>query len=154
MPGRDGIEILKQLKQMTPHLHILILSMHPEDQYAFRSIRAGASGYLTKNKASHELIDAIRKIAAGRKYISPDVAEQLAIDLEKETDKPPHQKLADREYQVMYMIASGKAVKQIADELMLSVSTISTMRSRILRKLGMKTNSEIVLYAVKNHIIE
>jgi two-component system invasion response regulator UvrY len=154
MPGRDGIEVLKQLKQMNPHLHVLILSMYPEDQYASRAIKAGASGYLTKNKASVELIEALRRVAAGRKYISADVAEQLAIDLERGADKPLHQKLSDREYQVMCMIASGKTVGQISGELAISVSTVSTMRARILKKFGMKTNAEITHYAIKHDLVK
>jgi DNA-binding NarL/FixJ family response regulator len=154
MPGRDGIEILKQLKQAHPGLYVLILSMYPEDQYAFRAIKAGASGYLTKSKASQELIEAIRRIASGRKYISPEVAEQLAIDLEKDSDQPLHRKLSDREYQIMCMIASGKTVKEIADSLALSVSSISTMRSRILKKFGMKTSAEITHYAIKNDLVK
>jgi two-component system invasion response regulator UvrY len=154
MPGRGGIEVLRQLKQINPHLHVLMLSMYPEDQYAYRAIQAGASGYLTKNKASVELIEAIRKVASGRKYISSEVAEQLAIDLEKDTDKPLHQKLADREYQVMCLIASGKTVKQISEELSLSVSSVSTMRVRILKKLNMKTNAEITHYAIKLGLVD
>ena len=138
MPGRDGIEVLKQIRQINPQLHVLILSMYPEDQYAFRSIKAGASGYLTKNRASSELIEAIQRVASGRKYISPEVAEQLAVDLEKDADKPLHQKLSDREYQVMSMIASGKTVGQIARELAISISSVSTLRTRILKKFGMK----------------
>jgi two-component system, NarL family, invasion response regulator UvrY len=153
MPGRDGIEVLKQLKQSNPHCHVLILSMYPEEQYAFRAIKAGASGYLTKNKASAELMEAIRRVASGRKYISAEVAEQLAIDLESYTDKPLHQKLSDREYQVMCMIASGKAVKDIARELALSVSSVSTMRARILGKFQMKTNAEITRYAIKHDLV-
>ena len=153
MPGRDGIEVLKQLKQMHPQHHVLILSMYPEDQYAFRAIKAGASGYLTKSKASSALIEAIRKVASGRKYISAEVAEQLAIDLESDTDKPLHQKLSDREYQVMCMIASGKAVNEIAKDLALSVSSVSTMRSRILGKFRMKTNAEITRYALKHDLV-
>jgi DNA-binding NarL/FixJ family response regulator len=154
MPGRDGIDVLKQLKQVNPHVNVLILSMYPEDQYAFRAIKAGASGYLTKNKASSELIDAIRKVASGRKYISSEVAEQLAIDLSKDSDKPLHQKLSDREYQVMSMIASGKTVGQISAELALSVSSISTMRTRILKKFNMKTNAEITRYAIKHDLVK
>jgi two-component system invasion response regulator UvrY len=153
MPGRDGIEVLKQLKQLNPSLHFLILSMYPEDQYAFRAIKAGASGYLTKNKASRELIEAIRRIASGRKYISADVAEQLANDIEKEAIESPHKKLSDREYEVMCLIASGKTVKQIAAELSLSVSSISTLRARILKKFGMKTNAEITHYAIKRDLV-
>jgi two-component system invasion response regulator UvrY len=154
MPGRDGIDVLKQLKQLNPHLSVLILSMYPEDQYAFRAIKAGASGYLTKNKASSELIAAIRKVAAGRKYISSEVAEQLANDLARDSDKPLHQKLSDREYQVMCMIASGKTVGQISEELALSVSSVSTMRTRILKKFEMKTNAEITRYAIKHDLVK
>jgi two-component system, NarL family, invasion response regulator UvrY len=154
MPGRGGIDVLKQLKQLKPHVRVLVLSMYPEDQYAFRAIQAGASGYLTKNKASGELIDAIRRIASGRKYISPEVAEQLATDVEKRVDKPLHQKLANREYQVMCLIASGKTIKQISNELSLSVSSVSTVRARILKKLGMKTSAEITHYAIKNGLVE
>jgi two-component system, NarL family, invasion response regulator UvrY len=153
MPGRDGIEVLKQLKQMHPGRQVVILSMYPEDQYAFRAIKAGASGYLTKSKASSELIDAIRRVASGRKYISPEVAEQLAIDLQTDADKPLHQKLSDREYQIMCMITSGKAVKEIAKELALSVSSVSTMRARILAKFRMKTNAEITRYAIKHDLV-
>ncbi len=153
MPGRDGIDVLKQLKQLNPHLQVLILSMYPEDQYAFRAIKAGASGYLTKNKAAAELIEAIRRVAAGRKYISADVAEQLALEIERDEDKPLHQKLSDREYQVMCLIASGKAVGQIAEELAISVSSVSTMRSRILKKFGMKSNAEITRYAIKHDLV-
>ena len=154
MPGRDGIEVLKQLKQTHPHLRVLILSMYPEDQYAFRAIKAGASGYLTKNKASVELIEALRRVAAGRKYISDDVAEQLANELERGADAPLHQKLSDREYQVMRMIASGKTVGQISKELAISNSTVSTLRVRILKKMGMKTNAEITHYAIKHDLVK
>ncbi len=154
MPGRDGIEVLKQIRQINPQLHVLILSMYPEDQYAFRSIKAGASGYLTKNRASSELIEAIQRVASGRKYISPEVAEQLAVDLERDADKPLHQKLSDREYQVMSMIASGKTVGQIARELAISISSVSTLRTRILKKFGMKTSAEITHYAIKHDLVK
>ncbi len=153
MPGRDGIDVLKQLKQINPRLQVLILSMYPEDQYAFRAIKAGASGYLTKNKASSELIEAIRRVSTGRKYISADVAEQLAIDLERDADRPVHQRLSDREYQVMCMIASGKTVSQISRELSISVSSVSTFRSRILKKCSMKTNADITRYAIKHNLV-
>ncbi len=153
MPGRDGIDVLKQLKQISPHIQVLILSMYPEDQYAFRAIKAGASGYLTKNKASSELIEAIRRVSTGRKYIGAEVAEQLAIDLERDADRPVHQKLSDREYQVMCMIASGKTVGQISRELSISVSSVSTFRSRILKKCSMKTNAEITRYAIKHNLV-
>ncbi len=153
MPGRDGIDVLKQIKQIMPQVHVLVLSMYPEDQYASRAIKAGASGYLTKNKASAELIEAIRKIASGRKYISQDVADQLAIDLERDADRPLHQKLSDREYQVMCLIASGKTVKQISEELSISVSSVSTIRARILKKFDMKTSAEITRYAIKHDLV-
>ena len=154
MPGRDGIDVLKQIRQINPQIHVLVLSMYPEDQYAFRAIKAGASGYLTKNRASSELIEAIQRIATGRKYISPGVAEQLAEDLGRDVDKPLHQRLSDREYQVMSMIASGKTVGKIAGELAISVSSVSTLRTRILKKLGMKTNAEITHYALKHDLVK
>jgi DNA-binding NarL/FixJ family response regulator len=153
MPGRGGIDVLKELKQLNPQHHILILTMHSEDQYAYRAMKAGASGYLTKNKASNELIEAIRKVASGRKYVSAEVAEQLAIDLERDSDKPLHARLGDREYQVMCLIASGKTVQQIAAELAISVSSVSTMRARILKKFGMKTNAELTHYAIKASLV-
>ncbi len=154
MPGRDGIDVLKQLKHINPRLHVLVLSMYPEDQYAFRAIKAGASGYLTKNRASAELIEAIRKVAAGRKYISPEVAEQLAVDLESDSDKPLHQRLSDREFQVMKLIASGKTVGEISEELAISVSSVSTLRSRILTKFHMKTSAELTHYAIKHDLVK
>jgi two-component system invasion response regulator UvrY len=154
MPGRSGIDILKQLKGERPKLPILILSMYSEEQYAMRALRAGASGYLTKESAPDELIVAIRKVSQGRKYVSPSLAEKLAISLEVGEEKPPHELLSDREYQVMCMIASGKTIKEIADELSLSVKTISTYRSRILEKLSLKTNAAITHYAVQNKLVE
>ena len=154
MPGGNGLEALKQIKHNYPQLPVLILSMYPEDQYAVRAIRAGASGYLTKNKAARELIAAVQRVASGKKYIAPGVGEQLAVELEMDSKEPPHKKLSDREYQVMCMIASGKPVKQIADELSLSVSTISTNRTRILRKMKLKNNAEITRYALKEGLTE
>jgi DNA-binding NarL/FixJ family response regulator len=154
MPGRNGIEVIKDLKVLRPHLQVLVLSMYSEEQYAFRALKAGAAGYLTKNQASDELIKAIQKIAMGGKYITPSVAEQLAIDLEQDLNMPLHKRLSNREYQVMCMIASGKTVNEIASELSLCVSTISTLRSRILLKMKMKTNAEITYYAIKNGLVE
>lgn len=154
MPGRDGIDALKEIKQLKPGLSILILSMYPEDQYAVRAIKAGASGYLTKNRAGRELIAALRKVALGKKYISPDVGEQLASELERDTDHAVHQSLSDREYQVMCMIASGRTVKQISEELSLSVSTISTNRARLLKKMNLKNNAEVTHYAIKHGLVE
>ncbi|MBI5641386.1 MAG: response regulator transcription factor [Nitrospirae bacterium] len=137
MPGRSGLDILKQLRTEKPRLAVLILSMYSEEQYAIRALRAGASGYMTKESAPDELIEAIRKVALGRKYVSPSLAEKLAFNLEAGSDRLPHESLSDREYQVMCMIASGKTVKEIADELALSIKTISTYRSRIVEKMCM-----------------
>ena len=153
MPGRDGIEVIKQLKVAKPKLPILVLSMHAEEQYALRVIKAGAAGYLTKDSAPDELIGAIEKVGAGRKYISNRLAEILALELESGTKKILHETLSDREYQVMCMIAVGKTVKEIASELTLSDKTISTYRRRILSKLNMKNNAEITYYAIKNGIV-
>ncbi|HOO38472.1 MAG TPA: response regulator transcription factor [Deltaproteobacteria bacterium] len=154
MPGRDGLEVLRELKHQKPKLPVLILSMYPEEHYAIRVLRGGASGYLTKSSAPDELISAIRKVATGRKYISSSLAERLTYELDRDADRPVHESLSDREYQVMHMIASGKTIKEIADELCLSVKTVSTYRSRILEKMNMKNNAEIVLYAVQNKLVD
>jgi DNA-binding NarL/FixJ family response regulator len=153
MPGRSGLEILKDLKSEKPKLPVLILSIYPEEQYAIRALRAGASGYMTKASAPNELILAIRKISEGGKYISASLAEKLAYYLDGDAAKPPHETLSDREYQVMLMIASGKTVTEIANELCLSVKTISTYRTHILEKMKMKNNAEITLYAVQNKLV-
>ncbi len=154
MPGRNGLDILKQLRTDHPKLPVLILSMYSEEQYAMRALRAGASGYLSKDSAPEELIEAIRKIFSGKKYVSASLAEKLAVYLDDGQDKPLHQALSDREYQVMCMIASGKAVKEIASELNLSVKTISTYRSRILDKMRMKSNASLTHYAIHNQLID
>jgi DNA-binding NarL/FixJ family response regulator len=153
MPGRSGLEVLKDLKDEKPKLPVLILSMYPEEQYAIRALRAGASGYLTKASAPNELISAIRKVAEGGKYISATLGERLTEFLGTDMTRPPHELLSDREYQVMLMIASGKTVSAIADELFLSVKTISTYRTHILEKMRMKNNAEITLYAVQNKLV-
>ena len=154
MPGRSGLDILKQLKSDRPKLSVLVLSMYSEEQYALRALRAGASGYMTKESAPDELIEAIRKVSTGRKYISPTVAEKLAFSLESGDEKPPQETLSDREFQVMCMIASGKTIKAIADELSLSVKTVSTYRARILEKMRMKNNAELTHYAIQNKLVE
>ena len=154
MPGRGGLDILKEIKTQKPRLPVLMLSMYPEEQYAIRVLKSGASGYLTKESAPSELVMAIRQISQGKKYISPSLAEKLAIDLEVSPDKLPHEILSDREYQVMCMIASGKTLKEIADGLSLSIKTISTYRSRILEKMNMKTNAELTHYAIKNNLVD
>ena len=153
MPGINGLDVLKQIKAQKPKLPILVLSVHPEEQYAVRVLRAGASGYLTKESAPDELIAAIRKAYDGGKYVSSSLAEKLAFDLEVEREKPLHETLSDREYQVMINIAQGKKVKDIAEEFFLSEKTISTYRSRILEKMGMEKNEELVRYAMNNHLI-
>jgi len=153
MPGRDGIDTLKELKDLKPNLPVLILSIHSEDQYAMRVLRAGAYGYLTKESAPEELISAIRTVSLGRKYISPSVAEKLVFNLDNNAEKRPHDKLSDREYQVMHMIASGKTVKEISEDLSLSVKTISTYRARILEKMKMKNIAELIRYAIKNGLV-
>ncbi len=152
MPGLHGLDIIRQLKKESPRLPILILSMHSEEQYAVRAFRAGASGYLTKQSAPDELLAAIRKVSIGGKYVSSSLAEKLASDLEIGTGKLPHETLSNREYQVMLMIAAGKTVAEIAEELSLSVQTISTYRARILQKMRMKNNVELANYAIKNQL--
>jgi DNA-binding NarL/FixJ family response regulator len=154
MPGMSGLDVLKQLKIEKPELPVLVLSVHSEDQYAVRVLRAGASGYLTKASAPDELIGAIRKVLSGGRYISSFLGEKLASELDLETDKPLYETLSDREYQVLCLIASGKTVKEAADELSLSVKTISTYRTRILEKMNMKTNAELTHYAIKNRLVE
>jgi two-component system invasion response regulator UvrY len=154
MPGMTGLEVLKQLKNDKPKLPVLILSMHPEEQYAIRVLRAGASGYLTKESAPDELITAIRKISQGRKYITSSLAERLATEVEADTEKPLHDILSDREYQVLRMIAAGKTVKHIAKELSLSIKTVSTYRTRIMEKMKMKTNAEVMHYVIKHQLLD
>ena len=154
MPDKSGLDVLKEIKNEHPKLPVLMLSMYPEDQYAVRSLRSGASGYMTKDSAPEELVIAIRTVAAGRKYISSDLAERLAFNLDVDMKKDPHEMLSDREYQVLCMIASGKTISEIADQLSLSVKTISTYRSRILEKMQLKNNSELTNYAIRNHLID
>jgi len=154
MPGMDGLDALKQLKIDRPRLPVIILTVHPEAHYALRVLRAGASGYLTKESAPDKLLTAIHKVARGGKYISPALAEQIAFALDTDAQRLPHESLSDREYQVLGLIASGKSVSKIGEELALSVKTISTYRSRILEKMGMKNNAELTHYAVANKLVD
>ncbi len=154
MPNKNGLDVLKQLRTDSPRLPVLVLSMHSEDQYAIRVLRAGAAGYLTKESAPAKLVQAIRKVVRGGKYVSPTLAEKLVFDLDSDGQKAPHEILSDREYQVLCMIASGKTVSEIAEELALSVKTISTYRVRILEKLRMKNNAEITRYAIKEGLVD
>jgi DNA-binding NarL/FixJ family response regulator len=154
MPRMDGLDVLKQLKIEQPKLPVIVLSIHPEDQYALRVLKAGASGYVTKASAPDELINAIRKVFRGGRYISPSIAEKLAFKLDANFEEMPHEVLSDREYQVLCMLATGKTVTEIADELSLSVKTISTYRARILEKMDMKNNAELIHYAVQNKLVD
>jgi len=153
MPGQSGLDVLKQLRAEHPALAVLVLSMHAEDQYAIRVLKAGAAGYLTKESAPDELVKAIRRVAGGGKYMSPEVAEALLFHLEADAEGPLHATLSDREFQVMRLLASGKTVSEIADDLSLSVKTISTYRTRVLEKMHMKSNAELTHYAIKNELI-
>ncbi|GJI99253.1 response regulator [Rugamonas sp. FT107W] len=154
MPDRSGIEVLKQIKKEKPELAVLMLSMHREDQYAIRSLKAGAAGYLTKQSAPRELVTAIRQVAGGLKYISPALAQELANHVGEDHEAPPHDSLSDREYQTLTMIASGKTVGMIAKELSLSVKTVSEYRARLLVKMKLKNSAELTHYAIKNQLIE
>jgi two-component system invasion response regulator UvrY len=153
MPGHSGLEILKQAKQNFPKLPFLILSMHPEDQYAIRVLKAGASGYLTKESAPDELVKAVRHILNGRKYITESIAEKLASGINMDSNESLHASLSDREFAVLKLIASGKTVSEVAELLSLSVPTISTYRARILEKMNMKTNAELTHYAIENKLV-
>jgi len=154
LPDRNGIEVLKQIKNDRPELAVLMLSMHREDQYAIRSLKAGASGYLTKQSAPRELVNAIRQVADGQRYVSAQLAQVLAAQLGEDHDKPAHEGLSDREYQTLTMIASGKTVSEIARELSLSVKTVSEYRSRLLSKMKLKTSAELTHYAIRNQLID
>ncbi len=154
MPGSDGLEVIREVKKLRPHLPVLILTIHPEKYYGLRMLQAGASGYLTKQNAPFELIEAIRKVSQGGMYISNSLAQLLVASKKDGQGKPGHEKLSDREYQVMHMIASGKKVKTIADELCISVKTIHVHRRHILEKLNMSSNAEIIHYAIQNGLLD
>ncbi|MES2019366.1 MAG: response regulator transcription factor [Pseudomonadota bacterium] len=154
MPDRSGIDVLKQVKKENPDIAVLMLSMHREDQYAIRSLKAGAAGYLTKQSAPRELVVAIRQVAAGQKYVSAALAQELAAAIADDHDTPLHDTLSDREYQTLTMIASGKTVSAIAEELSLSVKTISEYRARLLVKMKLKNSAELTHYAIKNQLID
>jgi two-component system invasion response regulator UvrY len=154
MPGRSGLDLLRDLQQLRPELPVLILSMHPENQYAKRVLRAGAAGYMNKETAPMELVKAVRKVLAGGRYVSAELAEKLAADLSADAGRLPHERLSDREFEVMRMIASGKTISQIAKDLHLSVTTVSTHRARILEKMGLANNAELMRYAMRNGLID
>jgi len=154
MPIRNGVDVLSQLKHERPTLPVLMLSMHPEEQYAVRALRAGASGYLTKESAPEELVAAIRKVSTGGKYVSASLAERLASIVQEDGGPLPHETLSGREYQIMCLIAAGRTVSEAARELALSVKTVSTYRARILEKLRLKNTAELIRYATKNELVE
>ena len=153
MPGKSALDVLKELRRGKPEMPVLILSIHPEEQYAVRFLRAGAAGYIQKEAAPDELVTAVRKVSQGRKYVSPALAETLAAALETDIGKPRHETLSDREYQVMCMIGQGKTVTEIAKELSLNVRTVSTYRSRVLKKMNMKTSAQLTRYVIENELI-
>jgi two-component system invasion response regulator UvrY len=153
MPGRSGLDVLREIKKSKPKLPVLVLSMHPENQFAVRVLKRGASGYMTKESAPGELVGAIRKVLAGGRYVSNSLAEKLATYLSSE-QKAPQELLSDREFQVLRLIASGKIVSEIARELSLSVKTISTYRTRILEKMGLRNNAELMHYAMQHQLVE
>jgi two-component system, NarL family, invasion response regulator UvrY len=154
LPGRSGLEVLRQLKQEQPRMPVLVLSVHPAEQYALRALRAGASGYLTKDLAAEELVEAVRLVTRGQRYLTPAVAERLADALDKPVGRLPHEELSDREFQVLCLIGSGRKVKQIAAELCLSYNTISTYRSRVLIKLGLDSDAQLVRYALEHGLAD
>ena len=154
MPGQSGLDVLKQIKSVQPETKVLVLTMHPEDQYAVRVLKAGASGYLTKDTASEEVVNAVTKILAGGKYVSAAFAQTLLAGLANPTPKAPHEMLSDREYQFLRMAASGKSVKEIGADLGLSVKTVSTYRTRVLKKLNLKTNADVIRYAIREKLVE
>lgn len=154
MPGRNGLDSLKELKKERPSVPVLILSMHPEEQFAVRTLKAGADGYLTKESAPEKLIEAIRKVYEGGKYLSMDLAEQLAIEIQKGPNRNSHEILSDREFQVLRLLAKGKTITDIAADLAISVKTVSTYRSRILEKINIKTNVEMTHYAIQHGLMD
>lgn len=153
MPGRSGLDALQQIKQLYPNLPVLILSIHPEEQYALRVLKAGASGYLSKDMAPDELVIAVKKVMLGKKYITTSVAEKLAATLDQDHNKPLHEFLSDREFNVLKMLATGRSVSEIAESLFLSLTTVSTYRSRIMVKMNLKNNAELTLYAMEHKLL-
>jgi two-component system invasion response regulator UvrY len=154
MPGRNGVEVLQEIRRLRPALPVLVLSVRPEEQFALRVLKAGAAGYITKMKAPLVVIKAVEKVLAGGKYISPTLAEHLKEQSQSSAEKLPHERLTNREYQVMCLTPSGKSLKEIADELSISIQTVSTHRSRILKKMGLHTSAELIRYALENRLVD
>ncbi len=153
MPGRSGLEALQQIKQIQPKLPVLILSIHPEEQYAIRVLKSGAAGYLSKDLAPEELVNAVQRVMLGKKYITASVAEKLASVFDQDNNKAPHESLSDREFSVLKMLAKGKSVSEIAELLFLSVTTVSTYRARIMTKMNMKSNADLTLYSIEHKLM-
>jgi two-component system invasion response regulator UvrY len=153
MPGRSGLDVVEFIKQNFPKLPVLILSIHPEEQYALRALRAGAAGYLSKDAATDELVRAVQRVLQGRKYISSFLAEKMASELEKDSEKPPHELLSNREFHVFKLIAEGRSLSEIAEQLSLSITTVSTYRARIMLKMNMKTNAELTKYCIEHKLV-
>ncbi|MBN1198644.1 MAG: response regulator transcription factor [Bacteroidales bacterium] len=154
MPGRNGLELLKDLKISSPQTAVLMLSVHPEEQYAIRALKSGAAGYLPKSTLPEELIKAVKKVAAGKKYITSSLAEIIATDFDQPDDKPVYHSLSDREFEVLCLLASGKSIKEISEELFLSSKTISTYRERILEKLNLKTTADLIRFAIREGLVD
>ncbi|HVL58412.1 MAG TPA: response regulator transcription factor [Burkholderiaceae bacterium] len=154
MPGRSGMELIRQVKSEKPRLRILVLTMHEEQQYAVRAIRSGASGYLTKESAPAQLVAAIRKVAAGGAFISAEVAEQLALGAMPQSESAPHETLSDREFQVFRLLVAGRTVSEVAEQLNLSVKTVSTHKARLMQKMGMSTHTELIRYAISHKLLD
>jgi two-component system invasion response regulator UvrY len=154
LPDRSGLDVLEELKRKLPKLPVLVLSVHPEEQYAIRALKSGADGYVNKRTAPDELVKAVKKVVSGGKYISPDLAEKLANSFQEGFERPLHEKLSNREYQVICMIASGKPLKEISKELYVSVKTIRTYRQRIMEKMKFRSNAELIHYAIKNRLVD
>ncbi len=154
MPGRSGLEVLRGIKNAKTKVPVLVLSMHPEDQFAMRVLKSGASGYMTKESAPEELVRAVQKLLAGGRYVSPSLAEKMALYLTDDIKGTPHERLSNREFQVMRLIASGKTVREIAEENFLSVKTVRTYRQRILEKMGLKRNAEVIRYALEHQLVK
>jgi len=149
LPDTNGLEVLKRIRDAKPSVPILVLSMHPEEQFGIRALRAGAAGYVTKKSASHQIVKAVRRVLGGKRYVSESLAESLAIEIGRSSDRPPHERLSDREFEVFDLLAKGHTVKAVAARLKLSVQTVSTYRTRVLEKMGMQTNAEIVQYGIR-----
>ena len=153
MPGRSGLEALQQIKQIKPKIPVLILSIHPEEQYALRVLKAGAAGYLSKDLAPDELVNAVNRVLLGKKYITVSIAEKLASVLDQDSDKQPHELLSDREFSVLKLLATGKSVSEIAESMFLSVTTVSTYRARIMAKMNLNTNADLILYSIEHKLL-